>query len=80
MERNDRTKGNNLTRGGQITFHNIRMWVQVQMTMFKWVALPVLFVTALVGWLMAPNNTFTALFYYTKYQALDRMGVDPNRV
>lgn len=77
MERNDRAKGNNLVRGGQITFHNIRMWMQVHFTIFKYVMCVVLVLTPIVAIINAPDNTATAIFYYTKYNLHYALGAEP---
>lgn len=77
MERQDRVKGNNLIRGGQITFHNIRMWFQVHFTMFKYMSFVVLLLTPILAFIFAEPNTFQALFYYIKYNIQATLGTDP---
>lgn len=77
MERNDRAKGNNLVRGGQITFHNIRMWFQVHFAIFKYVFCFALILTPIIAIIGATENTLSAIFYYSKYNIQYALGVDP---
>ncbi|WP_131783649.1 type IV conjugative transfer system coupling protein TraD [Legionella gresilensis] len=56
------------TRGGQISFHNLRMWDQITKTLiwvclFLWIVL-----TGLITWLVTPlEKLYQALAYYSSY-------------
>ncbi len=78
MYSNHRPKTNNMTRGGQITFHNLRMWFQVNATVFKWTGLAVLLLTVVVTAITASPQTASALFYYWKYRLLYQFGTAPD--
>ncbi|SGZ09470.1 type IV conjugative transfer system coupling protein TraD [Moritella viscosa] len=62
MHADKRPKNSNFTRGGQITFHNLHMFFQINTALAKWVAYCVLGVTVLATYITTPVNTFTALW------------------
>lgn len=62
------------TRGGQISFHNLRMWDQITKTLtwfclFFWVLL-----TGLIGWLTIPAEKLTQALVYYYASFLDLLG------
>lgn len=67
------------TRGGQITFHNIRMWWQVNVTTIKYVNI----ISGLLGffatWLIASANTLTGAYYYTLFWLFNKLGFSLKR-
>lgn len=62
MHSNKRPKNSNFTRGGQITFHNISMFFQINAALAKWAGLCVLATALIATYMTAPVNTFTALW------------------
>jgi hypothetical protein len=61
-----KTAHQHFTRGGQITFHNLRMFCQVNKALFKWTAWGVVLLTLLMGGLIIDSDTFNG----AKYRAL----------
>ncbi|EJL7820391.1 hypothetical protein NM005_004501, partial [Vibrio vulnificus] len=51
MSRPSRSKGNHFTRGGQITFHSIRMFFQVNNTLVYAAIWAVIALTGFLTWL-----------------------------
>jgi len=70
MQTDNRPKHSNYTRGGQITFHNLRMFFQINTVLFRWVCFGVLGTTLLLTYLRVPPNTFMALWYSIRNAAL----------
>ncbi|EKE00839.1 MAG: hypothetical protein ACD_21C00266G0002 [uncultured bacterium] len=68
MNRNDQNNTKNFTRGGQITFHNIRMWFQVNQTLFKICKVFWFICTVLVAWLITPKHIYMAAWYWCQAQ------------
>ncbi|MFA0486769.1 MULTISPECIES: type IV conjugative transfer system coupling protein TraD [Vibrio] len=64
MPRPKRASGNHFTRGGQITFHSIRMFFQVNNTLVYTAIWSVIALTGVLTWLRAPDNAFWSVFYY----------------
>ncbi len=56
MSRPSRSKGNHFTRGGQITFHSIRMFFQVNNTLVYAAIWAVITLTGFLTWLRAPGQ------------------------
>lgn len=67
------------TRGGQITFHNIRMWWQVNVTTIKYVNVIAGLLGLFATWLIASANTLTGTYYYTLFWLFDRLGFNHER-
>ncbi|MFV8456163.1 type IV conjugative transfer system coupling protein TraD [Vibrio owensii] len=67
------------TRGGQITFHNIRMWWQVNVTTIKYVNVIAGLLGLIATWLIASANTLTGTYYYTLFWLFDRLGFNHER-
>ena len=59
-----RTKGSNYTRGGQILFHNLRMFLQINAVLIRWTCYGVLILTALLCYLFLDKDTLTGAYYY----------------
>ena len=70
MDTDKRPKHSNYTRGGQITFHNLRMFFQINTALFKWISVSVLGATVLLTYVRAPANTFMAVWYSIRNHAL----------
>ncbi|MGY5652118.1 type IV conjugative transfer system coupling protein TraD [Vibrio cincinnatiensis] len=64
MQTPTRDKSNHFTRGGQVTFHSIRMFFQVNNVLVKFLGWGIAIITVALTFLRAPNNSFTAEFYY----------------
>ena len=64
-----KTAHQHFTRGGQITFHNLRMFCQVNKALFKWTACGVLLLTALISWLVIDADTWHGARYYAWFAA-----------
>lgn len=67
------------TRGGQITFHNIRMWWQVNVTTIKYVNVIAGLIGLIATWLIASANTLTGTYYYILFWLFDRLGFNHER-
>ncbi len=67
------------TRGGQITFHNIRMWWQVNVTTIKYVNIVSGLLGVLATWLIASANTLTGTYYYTLFWLFNKLGFSLDR-
>ncbi len=78
MSRPSRSKGNHFTRGGQITFHSIRMFFQVNNTLVYAAIWAVIALTGFLTWLRAPDNAFWSVFYYWRNQLYANLGHDLN--
>ncbi len=52
------------TRGGQISFHNLRMWFQVNRALFNVYLVIWIGMTGLVTWVRAPHGMLTQTLYY----------------
>ena len=78
MPRPTRAKGNHFTRGGQITFHSIRMFFQVNNTLVTAAIWSVIALTGLMTWLRAPDNAFWSIFYYWRNRLYASLGHDLN--
>lgn len=59
-----RAKGSNYTRGGQILFHNLRMFLQINAVLFRWTCYGVFLLTALLCYLFIDNDTLMGAYYY----------------
>lgn len=53
-----------LTRGGQITFHNIRMFIQINKSVGHWCFWMTLILTILSTWIITSSDTIIASYYY----------------
>jgi hypothetical protein len=68
MNINDNNNIKNFTRGGQITFHNIRMWFQVNQTIFKVCKVFWFICTVLVTWAITPKYIYMTAWYWCQAQ------------
>lgn len=78
MPRPKRASGNHFTRGGQITFHSIRMFFQVNNTLVYAAIWSVIALTGVLTWLRAPDNAFWSVFYYWRNHTYASFGHDLN--
>ena len=76
MSRPSRSSGNHFTRGGQITFHSITMFFQVNNKLVIAAVWAVIGLTVLLTWLRAPTNAFWAVFYYWRNNIYASLGHD----
>ena len=67
------------TRGGQITFHNIRMWWQVNVTTIKYVNVIAGLLGLITTYIIASANTLTGTYYYTLFWLFNKLGFSENR-
>lgn len=74
MDRQSRDKSNHFTRGGQITFHAIRMFFQVNNVLVKFLGWGIVAITLLLTYFRAPENAFNAEFYYWRNVTLAKFG------
>lgn len=65
---NNKNRIKNFTRGGQIAFHNIRMWFQVNQTLFKICKYCWLILTVGLTWLITPKQYYLAAWYWCQAQ------------
>lgn len=78
MSKPKRASGHHFTRGGQITFHAIRMFFQINNTLVYAAICAVIALTGLLTWLRAPDNAFWSVFYYWRNQLYANLGHDLN--
>ncbi|MFA0245494.1 type IV conjugative transfer system coupling protein TraD, partial [Vibrio sp. 10N.222.55.E7] len=67
------------TRGGQITFHNIRMWWQVNVTTIKYVNVIAGLLGLITTYIITSANTLTGTYYYTLFWLFNKLGFSENR-
>ncbi|CAK1794878.1 type IV secretion system protein VirD4 [Vibrio crassostreae] len=67
------------TRGGQITFHNIRMWWQVNVTTIKYLNIIGALLGLLTTYFITSANTFTGAYYYSLFQLFNKLGFSLER-
>lgn len=79
MDTDKRPKHSNYTRGGQITFHNLRMFFQINTALFKWISVSVLGATVLLTYVRAPANTFMAVWYSIRNHTLLKLNTPLTR-
>jgi type IV conjugative transfer system coupling protein TraD len=79
MSNEKRPKHSNFTRGGQITFHNLRMFFQINSALCRWICFGVVGLTLLITYLRVLPNTFTALWYHTRNLALMKLNTPMSR-
>ncbi len=60
-------KTKHFTRGGQITFHNLHMFCQVNKALFKWTAWSVCLLTLLLAGFFIDGETFNAAKYHALF-------------
>jgi len=78
MERKMSEKTSNsklLTRGGQILFNNIRMLVQVNRQMARWVILLTVLQAAVIVWSMTSYDVIQATYYYASAWVFAKVGL-----
>ena len=63
------------TRGGQISFHNLRMWFQINKTILNLYVIIWLILSAFFAYLLAPFGMFTQTLYYHGATLIDAMGM-----
>ncbi|WP_394230791.1 type IV conjugative transfer system coupling protein TraD [Shewanella colwelliana] len=59
-----RAKSSNYTRGGQILFHNLRMFIQVNAVLIRWTCYGVILLTALLCYLFLDKDTILGAYQY----------------
>lgn len=74
MKQPTRSQGNHFTRGGQITFHSIRMFFQINNALIKGIMLGVVGLTVLLTWLRAPDNAALSIFYFWRNKIYEGLG------
>lgn len=74
MQTASRKKSSHFTRGGQVTFHAIRMFFQVNNVLFKFIGWGVLILTGFLSLYYAPKNAFWGEFYYWRNWIYAKLG------
>ncbi|WP_394145657.1 type IV conjugative transfer system coupling protein TraD [Vibrio atypicus] len=69
-----RKKSNHFTRGGQVTFHAITMFFQVNNKLVKFIGWGVVALTLLLTYLNSPPNAFWGEFYYLRNVLYAKLG------
>ncbi|KOO12696.1 conjugal transfer protein TraD, partial [Vibrio xuii] len=69
-----RKKSNHFTRGGQVTFHAITMFFQVNNKLVKFIGWGVVALTLLLTYLNSPPNAFWGEFYYLRNVMYAKLG------
>ncbi len=70
----DKNAMKNLTRGGQITFHNIRMFLQINKVVVHLIVVSTLLLSALFIYLLTPNDVLLGTRYYYYAEILKAFG------
>ena len=63
-------KSNAITRGGQITFHNLRMYMQIQGKICLWMFIAAAIMTVILAYLLLSSTQFKAIGYYLEFNAM----------
>ncbi|MCL1064307.1 type IV conjugative transfer system coupling protein TraD [Shewanella benthica] len=71
-----RAKSSNYTRGGQILFHNLRMFIQVNAVLIRWTCYGVLLLTALLCFMFLEQETLFGAYHYWLNQTVSLMKPD----
>lgn len=74
--KNQENKAKFFTRGGQITFHNIRMFIQINKSVGKWCLWMAFIITGLFIWLITPTETILATYYYCIAKFLNALRIN----
>lgn len=69
-----RKKSNHFTRGGQVTFHSIRMFFQVNNALIKFIGIGMLISTLGLTFWQAPTNALWGEFYYWRNIVYAKLG------
>ena len=69
-----RKKSNHFTRGGQVTFHSIRMFFQVNNALIKFIGIGMLISTLGLTFWQAPPNALWGEFYYWRNIVYAKLG------
>ena len=72
-------KPNYATRGGQITFHNLRMFFQIQGWLIKWGFILWAVFALIVAYFMTPKDVVFNTFYYLKFQGMSLLQHAPTQ-
>lgn len=74
MHAPNRKKSNHFTRGGQVTFHAITMFFQVNSKLMKGLGWGVVALTLLLSYLNSPPHAFWGEFYYLRNALYAKLG------
>lgn len=66
---------NHITRGGQITFHSLRMFFQVHNQLGRYIMYFVVIFTLFLTWFRAPHNAFWSIFYIFRNKLYQSFGM-----
>ncbi len=77
---NQRPKNSNYTRGGQITFHNITMFFQINAKLVRWMGYGILLLTALLCFSFIDQDTLKGTYYYWRYSMVGKIKPDTHEV
>ena len=62
------------TRGGQITFNNIRMLLQINQKVAHWTILLIIVMSVFIVWLITPWSTIQGTYYFYLSTLLSKFG------
>ena len=71
-----RPKSSNYTRGGQILFHNLRMFLQINAVLIRWTCYGVILLTALLSYVFFEKDTLLGAYQYWTNQAVSLVKPD----
>ena len=74
------SKNNDLTRGGQITFHYWTMLFQILKKTSRLAAVIVVFFTSLISWFLLDSKTVMGTWYYWYYKIQSSLFVSDSRI
>lgn len=77
---NQRPKNSNYTRGGQITFHNITMFFQINAKLVRWMGYGILLLTALLCFSFIDQDTLKGTYYFWLYNVIAKIKPDTHEV
>lgn len=75
-----RAKRSHYTRGGQILFHNLRMFIQVNAVLIRWTCYGVILLTALLCYVFMDKETLLGTYHYWISQTVSLMKPDSHVV
>ncbi|QDO82430.1 hypothetical protein FM037_03190 [Shewanella psychropiezotolerans] len=75
-----RAKRSHYTRGGQILFHNLRMFIQVNAVLIRWTCYGVILLTALLCYVFMDKETLWRATHYWVNQTVSLMKPDSHVV
>ncbi|PSU44854.1 type IV conjugative transfer system coupling protein TraD [Photobacterium frigidiphilum] len=77
---NKRPKHSNYTRGGQITFHNLTMFLQINAKLVRWMGYAIVAFTVLLCVILLDKDTLKGTYYFWLYNVIAKIKPDTHEV